>query len=380
MRRVRLFTCILVLLLAVIGSWSAVSAAGDIPTEKDKLIKMIRSGRLPEKADLRGADLSIANLPGANLRGANLRHAYLKDAFLVLANLRGANLRHANLTGVELGHANLTGANLGHANLTDANLEGANLTDASLRGAALTGADLGFADLTDANLRQAILNGVTYEPEAGTLPLIPPFATTEGLPSLRFTISPHGLHELREALKKAGMRRQEREVTYAIEHTKRLKAWEEGFEGKAESVFKLVLFELTCEYGMSPGRALRILAMLVPLFALPYIVSLRMNRQDGIWKVWSDERMRKDLGSSAPERITAKPNASIFIGLYFSMLSAFHIGWRDLNVGNWIARIQSREYTLRATGWVRTISGIQSLISVYLIAIWALTYFGRPFE
>jgi hypothetical protein len=42
--------------------------------------------------------------------------------------------------------------------------------------------------------------------------------------------------------------------------------------------------------------------------------------------------------------------------------------------------MQPREYTLRATGWVRTVSGIQSLLSVYLLALWVLTYFGRPFE
>jgi hypothetical protein len=35
---------------------------------------------------------------------------------------------------------------------------------------------------------------------------------------------------------------------------------------------------------------------------------------------------------------------------------------------------------LRATGWVRTVAGIQSLLSVYLLALWVLTYFGRPFE
>ncbi len=42
--------------------------------------------------------------------------------------------------------------------------------------------------------------------------------------------------------------------------------------------------------------------------------------------------------------------------------------------------MQPREYTLRAKGWVRVVSGVQSLFSVYLIAMWALTYFGRPFE
>jgi len=48
--------------------------------------------------------------------------------------------------------------------------------------------------------------------------------------------------------------------------------------------------------------------------------------------------------------------------------------------GNWIARIQPRDYTLGARGWVRTVSGIQSLISMYLRVLWVLTYFGRPFE
>ena len=45
------------------------------------------------------------------------------------------------------------------------------------------------------------------------------------------------------------------------------------------------------------------------------------------------------------------------LAFYFSLLSAFNIGWRELNVGTWITRIQKREYTLRATGWVRMISG-----------------------
>jgi len=45
-----------------------------------------------------------------------------------------------------------------------------------------------------------------------------------------------------------------------------------------------------------------------------------------------------------------------------------------------MTRLQPLEYMLRATGWVRVVSGIQSLLSVYLLALWALTYFGRPFE
>jgi hypothetical protein len=61
-------------------------------------------------------------------------------------------------------------------------------------------------------------------------------------------------------------------------------------------------------------------------------------------------------------------------------MSAFTIGFREFNVGTWSARVQAHKYSLEPTGWVRVVSGLQSLLSVYLLAIWALTCFGRPFE
>jgi hypothetical protein len=35
---------------------------------------------------------------------------------------------------------------------------------------------------------------------------------------------------------------------------------------------------------------------------------------------------------------------------------------------------------LEPAGWVRVVSDLESLLSVYLLAIWALTYLGRPFQ
>jgi hypothetical protein len=70
----------------------------------------------------------------------------------------------------------------------------------------------------------------------------------------------------------------------------------------------------------------------------------------------------------------------LLLALYFSLLSATRIGWHELNVGTWLTRIESLEYSLRATGWVRVVSGTQSLISVYLVALAILAYFGSPFE
>src|SRR5215831_1209104 len=65
---------------------------------------------------------------------------------------------------------------------------------------------------------------------------------------------------------------------------------------------------------------------------------------------------------------------------YFSLLSTFQIGFREFNVGTWLSRAQPRNFVLEAVGWVRTVSGLQSLLSVYLLAMWLLTYFGRPFQ
>ena len=96
--------------------------------------------------------------------------------------------------------------------------------------------------------------------------------------------------------------------------------------------------------------------------------------------LWSKDRVQPSEGHDYPIRLAPRGLTRLWYALYFSLLSAFNIGWRDLNVGNWLVRLQGSEFTLRATGWVRSVSGLQSLISVYLLALWVLCYFGRPFE
>lgn len=129
---------------------------------------------------------------------------------------------------------------------------------------------------------------------------------------------------------------------------------------------------------------------LIGLFSLVYLPALVVTpkRPDdsGIFRIWPSERIRRSGESFEAandvivEPLSSRGIAAFGLAFYFSVISAFHVGWRDLNVGSWIARMQPREYTLRAKGWVRFVSGLQSLISVYLLAMWVLTYFGRPFE
>jgi len=123
-----------------------------------------------------------------------------------------------------------------------------------------------------------------------------------------------------------------------------------------------------------------LLGLLIPFFGLIYYIAIATAAKDGIWKVWIKDRIRMDLGGIEPTKFSGRGLKAIAFSLYFSLLSAFSIGWRELNVGNWITKIQPHEYSLRPTGWVRTASGIQSLLSVYLLALWILTFFGRPFQ
>jgi len=53
--------------------------------------------------------------------------------------------------------------------------------------------------------------------------------------------------------------------------------------------------------------------------------------------------------------------------LFFSLMSAFNIGFHEINFGIWLPKLTKREYNLKAVGWARTVPGFQSLLSVYLI-------------
>lgn len=125
--------------------------------------------------------------------------------------------------------------------------------------------------------------------------------------------------------------------------------------------------------------------------ALVYLAPLMYADEDhaGIWKVPNREWMRHDgPQTSPPERVCLTGLMSrhgpirgllwfVGVALYFSFLSALAIGRQDLQATVWITRIQPGEYSLRPTGWVRSLSGIQALASVVFVALAAGSYLGR---
>ncbi len=415
-------TGLLVLLVLLTAEVDEVSAAVKVQCPFARQRPPLAILRLPPEerpplcmANLRGADLSRASLQGANLSEAYLGVADLSGAYLVEANLSGADLGEANLSGANLLDANLSGAYLERADLGEANLSGANLSRANLSRAGLSraslgranlsgaylveanlsGADLGEANLSGANLGGADLSLTMFEPQYQSLSSVVGVEFARHIELLRYELSPAALVALRERFAKAGFRAQERRVTFAKLRSQQHIEWKYGsLRQRIEAGFSYLAFDLPCRYGLDYGRPLRTLGGLIPAFAVVYAFALRGHGRGGIWRVWQPDRIQKDEGQPEPERLRWEPLEwtgsrpsralrfcrAVGLGLLFSLVSAFQIGFREFTVGNWITRLQPREYTLRATGWVRVVSGVQSLLSVYLLALWVLTYFGRPFE
>ena len=340
-------------------------------------------GAVLDQANLSNVKLMRADLEGASLSGANLAGADLQEASLLRANLTGAKLVRANLSGTDfrgadLSNTDLTSTGLG-ANVSGAKLVNANLKWASINLAAASLTDFLYADLN----RSYFTSEVPREITAQNL------HTVRNLSSVRFSVNPVQLLMLREYFRTRGLRDLEREITYAINRQQTAVllgsqlAWQR-MEGAAR-----LPIEWACGWGLFYLRPLGLLVGLIPLCAIVYGLALRQSGSGRLWAVWLPDRVKQRTADEPPSRITiawpGRPWWALWlrvvgVSLYFSVLSAFHFGWRELNVGNWLIRLQPREFSIRATGWARVVSGIQSLASLGLFVLFLLSYFARVFD
>lgn len=332
------------------------------------------------------ADMANARFYKASLKRAKFRRTLLPDATIIDSNLEAANFYKASLARARIIKCNFAKAWLQNTNFADAFIRESSFHGAKIWACVFENATIVQSKLCRVDCRHVNLNGAEFVDndffrasiniKPGKIPPIGMLATGENIYSLTYSLTPFSLIELRGAARKAGLRLKERELTYAVMHNERLRTYHPFWRA-----ITYILFELPSGWGMYPDRPLVIMVILIPFFFLPYLIVLFIKTKNGIWIKWSPNRARKDLGFNEYKLLNFKwaDWRAYAYALYFSVLSAFHIGWRDLNVGSWITRMQPCEYTLRATGWVRTVSGIQSLISVYLLALAVLTYFGRPF-
>ena len=284
--------------------------------------------------------------------------------------------------------ANLSGAGLLRAILSGAHLVGTNLSGADLVLANLSGALLSGVNVSKARLRSAVLTGATYGP-ASEPPDPNNVAGITGLATLNAAKGEQiGLVQLRKLLQDAGLGENEREVTSSIQRNVTRDQLSSPFWSFAwiEGVLRRIGFGWTTAYGLHPEHALGWILLLGIILTPVYMrVILHPTQTSRIVQVFPEDRVDISDADSSSEQQRKKvaKAASWWSALgwasYISLLSAVNIGFEQFTPGDWIRRLQGRDYSLQAVGWVRTVGGAQALISVYLLAMWVLTQFGRPF-
>jgi hypothetical protein len=295
--------------------------------------------------------------------------AFPSETTLIGASLGGANLSGSDISNSDLTAANLNGANLNGSNLSGSNLTGATLTQTSLEGAVFQGVNL--------------LNAV-FEPRS--LIGIKGIESAANLEHVTYQTNPDGLVKLRKLFQDEGLRQQERKATYALNRR------QTTLSPFAERWFRKVAFDFTCQYGMNPGRPLILIGFLWVFFSLAYVLIVHTcgwMRFRVTHSFRRKERTREASMWSSP--FSQGHHAGILpwisfewrvlrAAMFFSLVNAFSIGFREFSIGKWLRLLTPREYEVKATSWARPVAGIQSLATVYFFALWLLTYFGRPFE
>lgn len=339
---------------------------------------------LSENINLNGASFYKAEIAGT-LSKADLRKATILDSNFMIAKAQSAD--KSEFLSASLAFADLSGAVINNSNFPNVLFGGANLTDAKVWG----------GDWTDALLQLTDVTRLAFEPSK--VPDTRSFAGAKNLEFITYSTSPDAVTTLRKNLKDNGFDDAQRKITYAIKHRQNELRREQGAENWYKYAYyylNLVFFDWTVGYGMRPERALIIIFYLWLVFAVVYALFIHFPGRSGIFLV--KNRVWKSVTLTAAMRVRPRripPTARGWkyawlwlksewrvsrISLYFSALSALHLGYNDLDLGRWLQMLTKREYELRPKHWSRSLAGLQSLISFYLIVMWALTEFINPFD
>ena len=350
----------------------------------EQMERQLEKDRRYPRFDFRNLNLQWTNLVGQDLRNSIISGSGYKDIGPLGRPL--ADFRSANLIGI-YAEKLMAVKTLLHSAL----LVGSDFPDADLSEAVLSYADLRWATfkrtrLTGARMYGAKVDGLVFEPLPRLLPDIDSIAGAKGLEGLTYERDPAALLELRHAFDKSGFHKQARKITHAIWLTERRRLSRGSLWERLESWVHLVFFEYTSQYSSAPYRPLIILFLLIPVFSLPYIFATIRGTKGGIWANRMDTAVNKKVLNRWVRigyRVSRSPHVEylrvIRICLCFSVICAFRIGFNQFDIGNWISRLQSRPYELRATGWVRSVAGWQSLVSLYLLSLSIICLIGRPF-
>ncbi|HET9843325.1 MAG TPA: pentapeptide repeat-containing protein [Gammaproteobacteria bacterium] len=348
------------------------------------------------KANLTHAILEGIQLQYANVDSANLAHVQGKEANFNFAKISNANFYHSQLNDAQFEHSVAIFTNFNKASLKKTNFKKSNLQHATFIGADLTNALMQDTDISQVNFHQANLREMEYYPTLDGLPNLDALSKSKNFATMHFSekgFGPLSLLKLQLAYQKKGLRAPERLITSMLKQHEMQRNFNQGGFHTLLGILQYIFFYLPCEFGLDPMRPLWIGFAFFMLATIPYYLSLgSQSPYAGILIQWPSKRDHNYLLEASYQHFvkiyptdpwiiaSIKRYRMVLTALYLSLLSSLKIGFDDFNLAHWITYMQSREYNLIPRGWVRSLAGFQAIFCAYLLLLWAITLFGRPFE
>ncbi|HWR83813.1 MAG TPA: pentapeptide repeat-containing protein [Candidatus Deferrimicrobium sp.] len=210
-------------------------------------------------------------------------------------------------------------------------------------------------------------------------------ARATGLRNLRYIDNAAPLAKLRRFFRENGYRQQEREITCALER-------------HDQGILKKMVFDWPFEYGSNLARPFKIVwYYMFPICCAFYNLVFRFRIARGVLvSITLDDdttvepkSIRKRIG---PYDVSPRGGASYArvwlwrefkmccVAIFYGFLNTFNLGFRDFDFARWVRIVMPWKLDFQPVGLVRTISGLQAIFSVLLMAFGLLFYFGRFFD
>jgi len=256
--------------------------------------------------------------------------------------------------------------------------------DCDLRGSTFGNSDFSRAYIENTNLNRtdfehADLYRLVYQPSND--PHWRNIIFAYNLDYLDYASDPTPLIRLRQKFRDIGFRSVERQINCSLK--RHYPSWYES-----------ALFDFTCNYGADYIRPLILWAQLFGIYVLIYfIVLLIPTKQPHVFvikkhanNIENNSTIRGELSPFVSSNHSGIWSRILSVTKFFlkamgiSLLSSTSIGFRDLTIAQWVRRLLPWDIELRFEGIPRVLSGVHSLLSMYLVALSFLSYFTRVFE
>jgi hypothetical protein len=278
-------------------------------------------------------------------------------------------------------------------------------------------ASLVKTDLKGAKFNNSDLKDVIFEPDSLPKPI--DIAYAKNLDKMKYLDNPDPLVVLRRSLYDAGFRKQAKFVNVSLQrHEGRLWKQKTLILGNIfkqiyiydygtnplipiSSVFwhclgymepKTLLFDYTCDYGTNLWKPSLEFVLIWAIFSCIYLIFIVFsNKRNGIYvvprysKKPPSENEKQEDGQIkwkkiVGEEIERKTLVGLRMAMWFSLTSGARLGFREFNPSHWLKLMLWREFEVKGKGWSRTLSGLQSLLSIVLVVTFILTFLGWSFE